>query len=214
MFVRDWMSSPAVTIQARIPAAIALEFMQKHKIRRLPVVESGTLVGIITKNDLHAEMGRHKGDRVTSKKTVEDVMTPGPWTVSPDDTFESAALLMLRQKISGLPVVKDDKVVGMLTESDVFRAFAAMLGLAEQGPRITMQIPESEDLLEGIRKRAGRLKIRTLVTLYNPRAKRWEVAVRVRGRMGEEDQEPVPAPQPSKKGASGMHKRPPAEPAK
>lgn len=212
MFVREWMSSPAVTIQARIPAPVALEFMQKHHIRRLPVVESGALVGIITKSDLFSELGKHKGDRATSKKIVEDVMTPGPYTVSPDDTFESAALLMLKQKISGLPVVKLDKVVGMLTESDVFRAFAAMLGLAEHGPRITMQIPDTEDLLEGVRKRAGRLKIRTLVTLHNPRAKRWDVAVRVRGRMGED--EPEPAPQPAKRGASGLIRRPPADPAK
>ncbi|MCE9582579.1 MAG: CBS domain-containing protein [Planctomycetes bacterium] len=193
MFVREWMSTPAVTIQARIPAAVAFEFMQKHRIRRLPVVESGTLVGIVTKSDLMSELGRHKGDRATSKKTIEDVMTPGPYTVSPDDTFESAALLMLKQKISGLPVVKNDQVVGVLTESDVFRAFAALMGLAEHGPRITMQIPESEDLLEGIRSRVGRLKIRTLVTLYNPRAKRWEIAVRVRGRMGESDQDEPPA---------------------
>ncbi|MBI2920935.1 MAG: CBS domain-containing protein [Planctomycetes bacterium] len=186
MFVRDWMSTPAVTIQARIPAPVALEFMQKHRIRRLPVVESGTLVGIVTKSDLEAELGKHKGDRATSKKRVEDVMTPGPFTVGPDDTFESAALLMLHHRISGLPVVKADRVVGMLTESDVFRAFAALMGLAEQGARITMHIPEEEDLLEGVRKRVGRMKIRTLVTLHNPRAKRWEVAVRVRGRMGEE----------------------------
>ncbi|KAF0245736.1 MAG: hypothetical protein FD180_1343 [Planctomycetota bacterium] len=185
MFVRDWMSSPAVTIQARMPAPVALEFMQKHRIRRLPVVESGTLVGIITKSDLESELGKHKGDRSTSKKKIEDVMTPGPYTVSPDDLFESAALLMLKQKISGLPVVKNDAVVGMLTESDVFRAFAAMMGLAEQGPRITMQIPDGEDLLEGVRKRVGRLKIRTLVTLHNPRARRWEVAVKLRGRMAE-----------------------------
>jgi len=185
MFVRDWMSSPAVTIQARMPAPVALEFMQKHHIRRLPVVESGTLVGIITKSDLESELGKHKGDRSTSKKKIEDVMTPGPYTVSPDDLFESAALLMLKQKISGLPVVKNDAVVGMLTESDVFRAFAAMMGLAEQGPRITMQIPDGEDLLEGVRKRVGRLKIRTLVTLHNPRARRWEVAVKLRGRMAE-----------------------------
>ena len=184
MFVRDWMSSPAVTIQARIPAAVALEFMQKHHIRRLPVVGSGTLVGIVTKSDLEGELGKHKGDRSTSKKKIAHVMTPGPFTVHPDDTFESAALLMLKQKISGLPVVKGDQIAGMLTESDVFRAFAAMMGLAEQGPRITMQIPDMEDLLEGVRKRVGQLKIRTLVTLHNPRAKRWEVAVRVRGRMG------------------------------
>ena len=188
MFVRDWMSSPAVTIQARMPAPVALEFMVKHRIRRLPVVESGALVGIITKSDLESELGKHKGDRATSKKKIEDIMTPGPYTVSPDDTFESAALLMLKQKISGLPVVKNDVVVGMLTESDVFRAFAAMMGLAEQGPRITMQIPDGEDLLEGVRKRVGRLKIRTLVTLHNPRAKRWEVAVKLRGRMAETEE--------------------------
>lgn len=186
MFVRDWMSAPAVTIEARIPAPVALEFMQKHRIRRLPVVQAGTLVGIVTKSDLEAELGRHKGDRSTSKKTVEGVMTPGPYTASPDDTFESAALIMLHKKISGLPVVEKGKVVGMLTESDVFRAFAAMTGIAEHGPRIAMNVPDAEDLLEGIRRRIGRLKIRSLVTLHNPRAKQWQVAVRVRGRQAGE----------------------------
>ncbi|NUN47421.1 MAG: CBS domain-containing protein [Candidatus Brocadiae bacterium] len=199
MYVREWMSAPVLTIQSRVPAAVALEFMEKHNIRRLPVVESGALVGIVTRSDLNTLFGKRKADRHLQKKSVEEVMTPGPWTVSPDDTFESAALLMLRHKISGLPVVSSNKVVGILTESDVFRAFAAILGLAEQGPRVTMHIPEAEDLLEGVRKRVGRMRIRSLVTLFNPRAKRWEVAVRVRGRVGEEAKAET---KPEAKGAS------------
>ena len=189
-FVRDWMSAPVLTIPPRIPAPVALEFMRKHHVRRLPVVEAKTLVGIVTKSDLEAVFGKDKTSRTSDKRTVEDVMTPGPFTVSPDDTFEGAALLMLRQRISGLPVVKADQVVGILTESDIFRALAAMMGIAEHGPRITMHIGEQEDLLEGVRKRIGQLRIRSMVTLYNPRAKRWDVAVRVRGRVAEREEKP------------------------
>jgi acetoin utilization protein AcuB len=183
MFVRSFMSRPPLSIAPKVSASAALSFMEKHRVRRLPVVEAGTLVGIITLSDVHATLGRVGVARKGLHRRVEDLMTPGPTTVSPDDTLESVAQLMLRMKISGVPVVKAGQLVGILTESDIFRALCTMMGVGESGPRISLTVKDTDDLLEAVRKRIGRLMVRSIVTVHDARAKQWDVTVRVRGRI-------------------------------
>ena len=108
MFVRDWMSAPAITLGPDATASAALAFLEKRKIRRVPVVEDGKLVGIVTKSDL---LGAGKNHAVHGVTTVANVMTKKPFTVQQDDTLEAAAQLMLGIGERGarvLMTVRDD----------------------------------------------------------------------------------------------------------
>ena len=175
MFVRKWMSSPVLTIPRTESAAAALEVMTKRKVRRLPVVEGEKLAGILTLSDLQA-----------SKKqgaSLDEVMTRDPLTVAPDDTLEQAAKLMLEKQISGLPVVENGRVAGIITESDVFRALCELLGVAEKGARVVFTVPESADLLESVHKKLAGLSLRSLATSHDAEKGQWEVVMRVRGRV-------------------------------
>jgi acetoin utilization protein AcuB len=180
MFVRDWMSAPVVTVRGGVSAPEALDLMDCRRVRRLPVVEGGRLVGIVTRSDLQAALGpaaaRGRGLRVS------DVMTPDPATVERDETLEGAAQLMLRRKISGLPVVAGGRVVGIITESDLFRALCGMLGIGQRGARLTMTVGDEADLLEALRRRLRGLALRSLVTVRDEGRRRWNVVLRVRGR--------------------------------
>ena len=127
--VREYMSQPVVTIGPRAKVTEAHQLMLAKHIRRLPVVDQDKLVGIITLLDASeakppgAETLRPMALHVAiSLMNVEDVMTHNPVTLSPDATILDAARLMARHKISGLPVVEHGRVVGILTESNAFRA--------------------------------------------------------------------------------------------
>lgn len=180
MFVRNWMSTPVVSIEPEIPVPNALSLMEKHRVRRMPVVRDGRLAGIVTLSDLHAVAG--KAGKRGKNKLVRDVMSRRVLTVSPDETLERAAQTMLEKKISGLPVVDGEKVVGIITESDLFRALCGLLGIAEPGARLVLSVSEDEDVLNTVRDRVKGLALRSLATYRNPEKRRWEIVARVRGR--------------------------------
>jgi acetoin utilization protein AcuB/CBS domain-containing protein len=134
--VRFWMTSPAITVRADAHVSEALAVMHEHSIRRVPVVDdSGRLCGIITEGDIRgANLMRKAGmDMSTiadslSHTTVFDVMTEQPFFVGPNTSLREAALLMLDNKIGGLPVVDDTQtIVGVITESDLFEALVLYL---------------------------------------------------------------------------------------
>lgn len=174
MFVRSWMTSPVLTISRSATLEEAEKVMVSRKVRRLPVLESQLLAGIVTLSDLRS---RGREDR-----KVEDVMTPAPFTVEPGETLERAAGLMLERKVSGLPVLDGSRLVGILTESDVFRAMCQLMGVGEKGARVMFTLPESDDLLEAVHRRLAGLVPRSLATFHNAKDGTWEVVIRVRGR--------------------------------
>jgi acetoin utilization protein AcuB len=183
MFVHNWMSAPAVVIPPVVPAGSALSFMEKRQVRRLPVVEDGRLLGIITRSDLLEALGKDKLKRRGEERSVDEIMTRKPVTVEQEETLERAAELMLQKKISGLPVVDGDRVVGIITESDIFRALCQILGVGEKGARVVMSVKDDEDLFATVKKRLQGLGMRSLATFHNAPLNRWDVVVRVRGRV-------------------------------
>ncbi len=127
--VRDWMAAPVISISSETRIVEAHQIMKEHGIRRLPVIESGKLVGLITLGDVR-EASPSKATTLSiwelnylwSNITVRRIMQEKVYTISTDSSLIAAAQLMMDKKISGLPVVdNDDQVVGMLTESDIFR---------------------------------------------------------------------------------------------
>jgi acetoin utilization protein AcuB len=124
MLVRHRMTQHPTTVSPQDTLATAQEKMTAGHFRRLPVVHDGTLVGILTDRDIRRHVGGEERTRVRA------AMTETPLTISPATTVEDAVQLMLKHQINGLPVVENGKVVGMITTSDVLRAFLDMTGAA------------------------------------------------------------------------------------
>lgn len=132
--VRHWMTRDPVTINVKTTLPQAHKLMMELGIRRLPVVERGHLVGIVTLGDLReAEpsdallLNQYELKELISRETVEKIMTWEPITVLPEMTLRQAARLMLTHKIAGLPVIENDELIGIITESDIFRALVQRL---------------------------------------------------------------------------------------
>jgi CBS domain-containing protein len=123
MLVRNRMSGPAVTVRQDADFQKALALMQEKKLRRLPVVDDdGQLVGIVVERDLLVAAMRYLQSRVE----VGDVMTRNVVTVGPDTDLNEVARTMLERKIGGLPVVEHGRLVGIITESDIFKRFVEL----------------------------------------------------------------------------------------
>jgi len=156
MFVRERMSSPAVTITPETTFQEALKLMRDRKFRRLPVVdEDGRLVGIVSERDLlHASpspatsLSVFEINYLLWKLKIADMMTHNVISIASDAPIENAAGLMVSNKVGGLPVVdRDNKVVGLITETDIFRAFVELLGGGEKGLRLTLSVPSGSGTL-------------------------------------------------------------------
>ena len=123
MLVRNRMSGPAVTVRQDADFQKALALMQEKKLRRLPVVDDdGQLVGIIVERDLLVAAMRYLQSRVE----VGDIMTRNVVTVGPDTDLAEVARTMLERKIGGLPVLEQGRLVGIITESDIFKCFVEL----------------------------------------------------------------------------------------
>lgn len=130
IFVKDWMTSPVITVKPDTSISLAHKIMKDNGVRRLVVINDQNYVeGIITIGDVREAS---PSDAVTlsiwelnylwAQLTVDKVMTRDVVTVKATDLMSQATRLMLEKKISGLPVVDDNgKLVGMITESDIFR---------------------------------------------------------------------------------------------
>jgi acetoin utilization protein AcuB len=127
--VKDWMTRDVVTVTPHTTLPEAHRLMTDNQIRRLPVMENGRLVGIVTFGDVR---GAEASDATSlsiweltyliARIKIHEIMTPDPITISQDATIGEAAQVMLDYKVSGLPVVDGQrKMVGIITESDIFR---------------------------------------------------------------------------------------------
>jgi len=121
MQIVNLMTSGPATIHPHENLSKAKSIMDAGHFRRVPVVEDGRLVGILTERDLREYSGYLESTRVNAAMRTEVV------TVTPYDTVEDAARLMLKHKIGGLPIVADGKLVGIVTTSDLLRAFLAVV---------------------------------------------------------------------------------------
>lgn len=149
MLVKERMSHPVITVHPEMPIQEALQRVRKERVRRFPVVDKrGRLIGIVSERDLlHAapsdatSLSIWEVNYLVSKITVEKVMTREVITISEDTPLEEAARIMADNKIGGLPVVRDGKLVGIITETDLFKIFLEMLGAREPGIRLALLVP-------------------------------------------------------------------------
>lgn len=149
MLVRDRMSRNPITTYPAATVPDALQVMRGSKVRQLPVLnDKGNLVGIVSLEDLlrvspspATSLSVHELNYLLEKLSVEEVMTRDVITVTEDAALEEAGRIMADNKISGLPVMRDGELVGIITESHLFNVLLELFGARREGVRVTVLIP-------------------------------------------------------------------------
>jgi acetoin utilization protein AcuB len=158
MLVKDWMTKDPVTITDETSLMKAIHIMKERRFRRLPVLHEGRLVGLVTDRDLKeaspskaTTLDVHELYYLLAELQIKEIMTKNPLTVSPEDTVEHAAQLMLENTFSGLPVVDPDgKLLGILTQSDVFKAFMHITGIRQGGVQFALRLKDTPGLIKEV----------------------------------------------------------------
>jgi acetoin utilization protein AcuB len=160
MLVGERMTRPAITVRPETSMPDALDLMRKEHIRRLPVVNKhGELVGIVTEADLlkaspseATSLSIYEVTYLLSKLTLDRIMSHKVITVTEDTPLEEAARIMADNEIGGLPVMRGKEVVGMITETTLFRVFLELLGARRAGIRVTVSVPDTPGELANLTK--------------------------------------------------------------
>jgi acetoin utilization protein AcuB len=149
MLVHELMTKNPLTTSPETSISDALSLMRQKKVRRLPVLDkAGKLAGIVSDQDLlyaspspATSLSVFEINSLIARITVAHVMTKKVVTITEDLPVEEAGRIMADRKIGGLPVIKGGKLVGIVTETDLFRALLQLLGGRRSGVRVTVQIP-------------------------------------------------------------------------
>ncbi len=155
MFVKDRMNSDPICGSPDMPVLEAQELMKGEGIRHLPIIDkSRHLLGLITPSSLQSALpsdvssfSRFEISYTLSKIKVQSVMVKDVITIEPDTPIENAACLMADKKIGTLPVVQNDKLVGIISDSDLFIIMTSLLGARNPGIRITVQQPDQTGII-------------------------------------------------------------------
>ena len=153
LLVRDWMTGNLVTLSPKASVAEALTLCRERRIRHIPIVEEGRLIGIVSDRDLRdasPALGDAQRASTLQEKRVGDVMTREVSTTVPEEFIENVAQEMYELKIGSLPVVAEEdeeKLLGIVTSSDVMRALVTLAGLPEPGCRIEVRAPNRAGIL-------------------------------------------------------------------
>ena len=190
MRIRDVMTKNPITVDSETLVLDAQRMMKENNIRRLPVVDKGNLVGIVTQHDLlqaspspATSLSIHELNYLLAKMKVKEVMKKNPFTLTPDTPFEEALRIGQDKKIGSFPVMDKGKLVGIITESDTVRFLTRALGLREEGSRVT---------IEGLGGKFGDLEkiiaianqhqtiILSMISLPRPEKKDWMIVLRLK----------------------------------
>jgi acetoin utilization protein AcuB len=155
MLVGTRMTRNPITVRENTSMYDALKIMRENKVRRLPVLdENGKLVGMVSEKDLlyaspspATSLSVWEISYLTSKIYVKELMTTKLITICEDCPLEEAARIMVDNKIGGVPVMRGDQLVGIITETDLFKIFLELLGARAQGTRFSLVVPERKGML-------------------------------------------------------------------
>jgi acetoin utilization protein AcuB len=192
MLIKDWMTKDPITISQDTSMIKAIHIMKEHRFRRLPVVaQEGKLVGMVTDRDLKeaspskaTTLDVHELYYLLAELQVKEIMSRNPISVGEEDTVERAAQMMLENTISGMPVVdRTGRIQGIITQSDIFRAFMHITGIIQGGVQFGLRLDDRPGVLKEVadvlRGRGGRMV--SLLTYYrSPEENVREVYIRVK----------------------------------
>lgn len=189
MLVGERMTQPPVTITEDTSIDRALQLMREKRIRRLPVLDKhGKLVGMVSEKDLlyaspspATTLSIYEVAYLLSRITVREVMSKELITVTEDTPLEEAARIMADNRIGGLPVVRGEQVVGIITETDIFKILLEMLGARTDGVRLSLLVPEGKGVLAKITARIAEVggNILALGTTLGKDSAHREIIIRV-----------------------------------
>jgi acetoin utilization protein AcuB len=177
MLVKNWMSKPAVTIDANDFMNDAIKLLKHQNIKMLPVLEKGKLVGIVTDRDLKRASASdataleiHELLYLISKIKIKEIMTKNPITVPQDYTVEETAEILLKHNISGVPVVDRFRdVVGTITQNELFRILISLTGAEKRGIQFGVEVEDRpgsiKEVTDIIREYGGRMA--SILTSYD-----------------------------------------------
>ena len=177
MLVKNWMSKPAITIDADASMHDAIKLLKDHNIKMLPVMEKGNLVGIVTDRDIKrasasdaTSLEIHELLYLISKIKIREIMTKNPITVPQDYTVEETAEILLKHKISGVPVVDQfSDVIGTITQNDIFRILISLTGAEKRGIQFGVEVEDRpgsiKEVTDIIREYGGRMA--SILTSYD-----------------------------------------------
>lgn len=192
MIVSMWMTREVITIPPDASVAEAAALMARRRVRRLPVAEKHgkelRLLGMISASDiLHAFPPDVNPFAVEAPKerqgatTTGEIMNRQMETTTPATPIEEAAAIMRDQKIGALPVMHEGHMVGLITESDIFRAIVSLFSLPGKGARITFDMSQGEDVFSFIGQLSRQRKVRVVSLISTDQDNRPECVVRVAG---------------------------------
>ena len=151
MSVKDFMTKDLVTVTPKTKIFDAVDLMKKYDIHRLPVIDNDKLVGLITEGTIQealpskaTSLSVHEVNYLLNKTVVADVMIKDVKTVAPDAELEDGIYLMRQNRINVLPVLDDEKLVGIITNNDIFDAFLKITGYYAGGTRVTLAIEKDD----------------------------------------------------------------------
>lgn len=187
MFVINRMTKNPMTVTADTKVDEVAHLMKKHNFRRLPVVDDGKLVGFLSDSDLMrvapspaTTLSRYEINSLLAKICVRDIMKKDVVSVNVGATIEEAALIMYKNKIGGMPVVSNmGAVVVVITETDIFKTFVDVMGLADGKTRITLEVTDKIGVVKDIAEIFGQagVSIDSLITCKKEDNK-YEIVIR------------------------------------
>lgn len=169
MLVKNWMSRNVFTITPEDSMQDAVYLMREHKVRTLPVVKNDKVVGIVSETDIKRASASdatgldvHEILYLISKIKIKDIMTKNPITVHEDLTVEETAEILMKERISGVPVLDNEgKILGIITRDDLFNVLISLSGLGKKGIQLAFQVEDRpgsiKELTDIIRKHEGRI---------------------------------------------------------
>lgn len=199
MLIRDWMTTAVVSAKEDSSMLKVQKLMQEHGIKRIPVVDDEMkLIGIVSDRDIKeaspskaTTLDMHELTYLLSELKIKDIMTKEPVAVSPMDTIEQVALIMLEKKLTALPVVDwERKLIGIITEADIFKIFIEISGIRRGGIQFALELSEEPGtlppVLDLIRENGGQL-VSVLTGGYKDNDTMRDVYIRIRPMAEEEE---------------------------
>lgn len=158
MLVQDAMARNPITVTPETTHRRAAELLREHNIHHLPVLDKqGALVGLVSEEDLLAAqpsaattLSIYEITSLLSKLEIRQIMRHPVFTTTPDCPIEDAAQQMDIQGVGCLPVMQDDRLVGIITDSDIFRILAALMGCNQSGARFTLNVADTPGMLASV----------------------------------------------------------------
>jgi acetoin utilization protein AcuB len=177
VLVKNWMSKPVITVDANDSIKDAIKLIRQHDISMLPVMDKARLTGIVTGRDLinasasdAGHLAFHETDNLASEVKVKEIMSSDLVTVPFDYTVEEAAQILLKDKISGAPVVDEEgNIIGAITQTDIFRVMISLTGVARRGIQFALEVEDRPGSIKVvsdiIREYGGRMA--SILTSYD-----------------------------------------------